>query len=206
MKERHEKLVNLVHEIIEAIKQDELKRLESIRRSTQTRCKYFNRGFCREESRCKFLHPSEVCHEFETSGRCSQGSRCSLRHPRKCRYWVRGDCWRLESCVYLHKEEDFNKEKEITVDADEEIIDGADMEIDKSDMEDEEKTELDNSDEETLFENFRTGPTTDEILKMYENVEINTKEGEIEISTEEILKLYEPTEPEEIPLKQFSKK
>ena len=205
MKERHEKLVNFVGEILEAIKQEELKRLENIRKSTQTRCRYFNKGFCREENRCKFLHPSEVCHEFEHSGRCYQGSRCTLRHPRKCRYWVRGDCWRLDACVYLHKVEDFNKENE---QADAETIDVADIELDTSSMEYEENTELDYSDEENLLEDFGSGPTTDEILQMYENVEINNKEGENQITTEEILKLYETTETveEQIPLKKSSKR
>ena len=130
------------------------------------------------------------------------------RHPRKCRYWTKGVCWRLESCVYLHKEEDFNKENEKTVDADEEITEIADKELGKSNMEDEEKTELDYSDEENLLEDIGSGPTTDEILLMYENVEINRKEGENEITTDEILKLYEPTESveEQIPLKQSSRK
>ena len=82
------------------------------------------------------------------------------------------------------------------------------MELDKSNIEDKEKTELDYSDEENLFEDFGNGPTTDEILLMYENVEINRKEGENEITTDEILKLYEPTESveEQIPLKQSLRK
>ena len=118
---------------------------------------------------------------------------------------MRGDCWRLDTCVYLHKVEDFNKENE---QADEETIDVADIELDTSSMEDEENTELDYSDEQNLLEDFGSGLTTDEILQMYENVEINNKEGENQITTEEILKLYETTETveEQIPLKRSSKK
>ena len=43
---------------------------------------------------------------------------------------------------------------------------------------------------------------------MYENVEINDKEGENQITTEEILKLYETTETveEQIPLKSHRKR
>jgi Ca2+-binding EF-hand superfamily protein len=117
---------------------------------------------------------------------------------------VRGDCWRLDNCVYLHKVEDFNKQNE---QANEKTIDGADIELGTS-MEDEENTELDYSDEENLLEDFGSGPTTDEILQMYENVEINNKEGANQITTEEILKLYETTEiiEEQIPLKKSSKK
>ena len=111
----------------------------------------------------------------------------------------------MDTCVYLHKVEDFNKENE---QADEETIDGADIEVDTSSMEEEENTELDYSDEENLLEDLGSGPTTNEILKMYENVEINDKEGENQITTEEILKLYETTETveEQIPLKKSSKK
>ena len=54
-----------------------------------------------------------------------------------------------------------------------------------------------------MLEDFGSGPTTYEILQMYENVEINNKEGENQITTKEILKLYETTEAveEQIPLK-----
>ena len=109
----------------------------------------------------------------------------------------------MDTCVYLHKVEDFNKENE---QADEETIDVADIELETSSVEDEENTELDYSEEENLLEDFGSGPTTDEILQMYENVEI--KEGENQITTEEILKLYETSETveEQIPLKKSSKK
>ena len=128
LKERHEKLVNLVGEILEAVKHKELK----------VRCKFYNRGFCKEGKRCTFFHPQDICHEYEYSGQCSQGSSCKLRHPRKCRYWLQGDCWRLETCVYFHKEEDFDRENRQTVEEDEEItvVDNDEIdEIDESESE-----------------------------------------------------------------------
>ena len=32
--------------------------------------------------------------------------RCEERHPRTCRYYKRGNSWRNESCVYLHRVEE----------------------------------------------------------------------------------------------------
>ena len=198
LKERHEKLVNLVGEILEAVKHEEWKRLH--RKTSQFRCKYYNKGFCKEGNRCEFFHPQDNCQEFECSGQCSKGSSCKLRHPQKCRYWLRGDCWRLGTYVYLHKEEDFDKENIQTVDEDEVMTASEDDYESKSenenktdDINEEDKTDNINEDDKTddINEDFRREITTDEILQMYENVELIHKEGEIELTTDEILKMYE---------------
>ena len=206
LKERHEKLVNLVGEILEAVKHEELKRLH--RKTSQFRCKYYNKGFCKEGNRCEFFHPQDNCQEFECSGQCSQGSSCKLRHPRKCRYWLRGDCWRLENCVYLHNEEDFDKENIQTVDEDEVMTVSDDDYESKSENEDktddineedktkdineEDKTNNINEEDKTndINEGSRREITTDEILQMYENVEMIHKEGENGLTTDEILEMY----------------
>ena len=115
----------------------------------------------------------------------------------------------METCLYLHKEEDFNTENRKSVHEDEGIIiDVADTEVDKINTEDEEKSEIEHTDEENLLEDSRRGPTTDEILEMYENIEINSKEARNKITTEEILTMYATSDQveEETLLKKTSKK
>ena len=35
----------------------------------------------------------------------------SDRHPRKCKFWRKRNCWRGSSCVYQHQEKDINSQK-----------------------------------------------------------------------------------------------
>ena len=144
--------------------------------------------------------------EHSDSGVCSQGRVCKERHPQKCRYCSRGKCWRKDTCVYLHKVEDFNKvtdEKESEI---EEVYLGNDIDEkeDFNEETDEKESQFedvymnndqdDNDQEhqttETLTEELNNEITTDEILKMYENVELDIDEDDM-ISTEDILKMYD---------------
>ena len=43
-----------------------------------------------------------VCEEFFNSGVCTQQS-CRERHPRRCKYFDRGECQWGSQCKYLHK-------------------------------------------------------------------------------------------------------
>ena len=71
LKEKHEKLFTLVGEIIEVLKQQEITKLEA--KKKLLRCRYWNRGFCREGQSCEYFHSSEVCDEHLERGSCSLG-------------------------------------------------------------------------------------------------------------------------------------
>ena len=67
------------------------------------KCRYYNRGFCKYEGKCKFYHPEIVCEEYLQDGLCRQ-RKCEKRHPRHCRFWTTKPegCRRGETCRYLH--------------------------------------------------------------------------------------------------------
>ena len=75
------------------------------RNSNSRKCRYYNRGFCKFEQKCKFDHPKLVCEEYLQDGLCLQ-KKCPKRHPRHCysRYWANTPegCRRNENCQYLH--------------------------------------------------------------------------------------------------------
>ena len=75
--------------------------------SQQTRCKYFNTGYCKYEERCLFKHPKSVC----MLALC-QDKLCQNRHPKPCRF--KALCRRRTTCMYRHnKYEKLNYETEI---------------------------------------------------------------------------------------------
>jgi hypothetical protein len=81
--------------------------------SKEIRCKYFNKGYCKMNKNCLFLHMSEkVCENHKHGTKCGN-KECSQRHPKNCRYFLRGTCWRSEDCSYLHgyKNKERNTEK-----------------------------------------------------------------------------------------------
>ena len=72
-------------------------------RNSNRKCRYYNRGFCKFEQKCKFGHPKLVCEEYVQDGLCLE-KKCPKRHPRHCRYWANTPegCSRNENCQYLH--------------------------------------------------------------------------------------------------------
>ena len=77
------------------------------------KCRYFNRGYCKYGTRCKFHHSQEICKEYMEEGMCKVNG-CFGRHPRHCKYWTGNPegCTRAYSCQYLHVESErfgFNK-------------------------------------------------------------------------------------------------
>ena len=73
---------------------------------TETKCKYFNLGFCKHKELCKFLHPSEECTE-----KCNK-NECMKRHIKACRY--KNKCRYNKRYTYKHdtisQQNDFNFE------------------------------------------------------------------------------------------------
>ena len=64
------------------------------------KCKFFNRGYCRYKSECRFVHPGEICKIYLEGKKCNDKS-CADRHPKVCKWWLQGEC-RRHDCEYLH--------------------------------------------------------------------------------------------------------
>ena len=71
----------------------------------QKKCRYDDKGYCRNENRCKYQHFAQICEKFLTDGKCEARHRCQFRHPRICKYWKHSaeGCRREEMCKYLHQ-------------------------------------------------------------------------------------------------------
>ena len=182
LKDKYDNLLSLVKEILDAVKHAEMIRMENKQKKSKTKCRFYNRGYCKEGEACDFLHQSGVCQEYLCNGSCSRRNQCSQRHPQSCRYWEQGHCWRGETCAFLHKEKDVACSEDYHEELPNDKID------DKNETQ--EEVQMDPEEEDTHeSENFTHTLTTDEIIKMYENVEIDS--NDIRISTDEILKMYE---------------
>ena len=61
------------------------------------RCKYYNRGYCKQRENCKFLHPTEEC---ALRDKCI--NNCLKRHRKICRYGIYGYHNKHNVCEFLH--------------------------------------------------------------------------------------------------------
>ena len=67
----------------------------------QNRCKWWNRGYCREANKCLYNHTEGDCLDHLKEGCFQQG--CKLRHRKRFKYWgTRAGCFRVTQCQYLH--------------------------------------------------------------------------------------------------------
>ena len=73
------------------------------------RCKWWNRGFCKEKDWWTFYHPSGDCHA-NLQGRCSSKGCNTLRHRKVCKFFLTEEgCLREEMCAYLHPNKNLDK-------------------------------------------------------------------------------------------------
>ena len=82
-----------------------MKKEEINKRPTNTKCRYWNREYCKKENKCQFLHSERDRQKYIETDQC-EDRRCEKRHQRVCRYYkTKQDCYRKENCQYLHKDE-----------------------------------------------------------------------------------------------------
>ena len=105
---KYEKLLSVMTEILKSIKYEQRMTMNTNR----PRCKYHNKGYCKQGLGCSFSHTGDICEEYLYSGSCNRGRVCPQRHPRRCKHWYKGRCCRGNNCAYLHKKEDYNKHVE----------------------------------------------------------------------------------------------
>ena len=78
--------------------------VDLVSKPRRKKCRYFDRGFCKFTSKCRYIHPENICNSYRSIQKCDQRD-CPNRHPKFCK-WVkcRQGCFR-ENCAYLHTEE-----------------------------------------------------------------------------------------------------
>ena len=73
-------------------------------RSDIRRCKWWNKGYCRERQSCSYSHPAGDCQDHLMGG-CTNRRCSTLRHRKVCKYFpTEGGCLWGEKCAYLHPE------------------------------------------------------------------------------------------------------
>ena len=179
--QKYNKVCHVVHELSNIIKFLEHKfvELEKWQKTVNTRstkkCKYFNRGYCKNVELCPFSHPQEVCQEHLSSGKCSDYGSCQKRHPRECRYWKKHECFHGGSCLYLHQKipnneldvKDPKENGEENVKDDETAVMHENREFDAMNVDNLVNCYEDDSEEEALEK--QGDPTIEEIMKFYES-------------------------------------
>ena len=71
---KYDHLWSFVHKILEILKEMEARHIvdkEMNERKILKKCKFFNRGFCREGKSCHYLHPEKNCREHCEGKSCS---------------------------------------------------------------------------------------------------------------------------------------
>ena len=72
-------------------------------RSKKVKCRYWNRGFCKNGNDCKFHHYEKDCETYLKTETC-EDRKCKKRHRKLCRYFQSKEgCYRNEACQYLHE-------------------------------------------------------------------------------------------------------
>ena len=65
------------------------------------KCRYFNKGYCKYEEKCKFGHPLEICEIHLESLKCTIKG-CKRRHPKTCKWFSREVGCKRQNCDFLH--------------------------------------------------------------------------------------------------------
>ena len=65
------------------------------------KCRYFDRGYCKYTTKCRFIHPVQNCILYMEGMKCDRKT-CEMRHPKVCK-WMESKfgCTR-EDCNYIH--------------------------------------------------------------------------------------------------------
>ena len=89
------KLKNSEDDLVKDVK------IKKIENKSLKKCRYFNRGHCKNKSECQFSHPSESCAIYLQEGIC-QEKPCQSRHPKVCKWTKTETGCRRQDCDFLH--------------------------------------------------------------------------------------------------------
>ena len=116
---------------------------------------------------------------------------------------MEGNCWRNDCCDYLHKNENYQSDVEEDGTSQNLELSNGDQEL--TEENDNEGTTLqDNEITVELMENDDESISAEEIIKMYENVEMDLDDEDI--SVDDIMKMYESESENVHPLRRSKRK
>ena len=72
--------------IIKSLEDSKNKESNDDGRPKHSKCRYWNRGFCREGYECQYVRYKEDCETYLDDRRC-EDRHCERRHRRQCRYY-----------------------------------------------------------------------------------------------------------------------
>ena len=73
---------------------------------SQSKCVYYDKGFCKEKEQCSKEHPSENC-----DGKCTDKKTCPLRHRKLCKNGDHCVFHESDSCEFLYDKEKNTEDK-----------------------------------------------------------------------------------------------
>ena len=81
---------------------DEEEPKDKVKKIQRRKCRYFDRGFCKYNKKCRFSHPDVICKDYLKTHKCEKKG-CPERHPKSCKWdQEKGGCNRGQECLYLH--------------------------------------------------------------------------------------------------------
>ena len=84
------------------VKMVDTEKVTEIRKNYKsTKCRYFDKGFCKYRKKCRYSHPEQTCGQHAKFGQCGD-ERCPHRHPEICKNWQSNSCKRNLKCDFLH--------------------------------------------------------------------------------------------------------
>ena len=76
-------------------------KIDTVHKMTK-KCRYFDRGYCKYNKKCRFVHPKGICKDYLKSYKCER-KECGDGHPKTCKCERNsGGCNRSVDCQYLH--------------------------------------------------------------------------------------------------------
>ena len=89
------KVVEVQNEALENTTRDDTEN------TVRKKCRYYNGGYCKRKSECRFVHPEQICEETIQNKKC-ESNDCQKRHPKRCKWMSsKSGCHRVD-CKYLH--------------------------------------------------------------------------------------------------------
>ena len=74
---------------------------ESNMEKYETKCYYYNRGYCKKKNNCLFFHPTTDCLE-----NCPGKTICNKRHRKICKYGIKCYHNNQKLCEFRHDNSD----------------------------------------------------------------------------------------------------
>ena len=65
------------------------------------KCRYYDKGDCKYQRKCRYFHPKEICKSHLQNLNCKLKG-CRERHPKACKWFQRDVGCKRTDCEFLH--------------------------------------------------------------------------------------------------------